>query len=60
MRNIVMITNQPMHDENAWLAQNEREAKNLVGWLKDNGVTARAVTLPEWTELQTKWRRDNA
>jgi hypothetical protein len=55
-----MITNQPMHDENAWLAQNEREAKNLVGWLKDNGVTAQAVTLPEWTELQAKWRRDNA
>ncbi len=27
----------------AWQAKNEHEAKNLIGWLKDHGITAKAV-----------------
>jgi hypothetical protein len=59
MQNIVTIIGKPMHEENAWQCNNEREAANMVNWLKEQGIPARATSLMIWQALADKWKRDN-
>lgn len=48
---IVFVEKSGHKEDRAWKCQSAFEAERLVKFLKDNGLTARLITIAEWNAL---------